>query len=257
MESEHNELVRPVSRYYQRKDSNMAATAAQHSTEPEFTYHFGEAPRKKSFSAWRRSYPEPLPEPARGLVFHIYRSSAALSRKAYNITLADRKTTAFYVSFPYTAFGLSSKPNILVQRGGSSGPVVGEVRYHSWNTDEIMLPLISSSVAKLTTDGFFKKGRKIRLDGKDWLWRQVSNKLESGKDGVGESEVNGRWKAVEAKSGAIFALVSRTAGSDKVGRIAVTQDKLDDKVIEALVVCAVATLEKEERSGSISSSDGD
>lgn len=252
-ESEHQELARPTSRYYSRPTSSIMSSTISQEDNTDFNYHYGGASKKRRLS-WRRSYPEPLPEPAQGLVFHIYRTSPPLSKKVYDITLGDRKTQAFHVTFPHTAFGLSSRPDILVQRGGSSGPVVGEVRYHSWNNDEVLLPLISDSVAKLTSDGFFKKGRKIRCDGKDWCWRQVSS---GGQNGVGENLINGHWKCTDPQ-GAICGLVSRTTTSaKKVGKIAVTQDSMEDKEIEAFVVCAVAILEKEQRRGSTSSSEGD
>ncbi|MBE7182511.1 MAG: hypothetical protein INR71_15115 [Terriglobus roseus] len=211
-----------------------------------------------------RSHSTSKPELPEGLVFNIYRSSPLLSRKVYDITNADKRTQAFHVTFPYTALGLSSRPNILVQRGGSSGTVIGEVRYHSMHPDEIVLPASGSpngpASTKMSSDGLFTSRKRITLGGQDYQWRHVSNRADAGRDAGGDdaanSPISGRWKCTN-QHGSVFVRLARTTSAKKVGRITITQPGLSDQEIEAFVVTALAVLEKDARRGSDSGNVGD
>lgn len=250
MQKNSQDFGRRASCYYDRHDSGVATL---NEFSPAYALKSTETPKRR-LSIFR-SNPAPLPEPTGFVLFHIYRTSPILSRKVYDIRHADKRTSAFHVTFPHTAFGLTSRPNILIQRDDSNGPVIGEVRFHSMHPDEIVLPAFgpgsTPETTKVTSERFFNSRKRVHFGGKDYFWRHTSSKSDSGSgDGsTKESAVSGRWKCVDDK-GAVFALVNRTASTKKIGKIAVVQAGLSDQEIEALVVTALAMLEKEERRGS-------
>lgn len=146
---------------------------------------------------------------------------------------------------------MSSKPNILVQRGNDSGPVIGEVRFRSmFSADEIYLPSLGRSAASESTtvssDGLFTRRKRVRFAGRDWFWRGTKEKAAGGHKGHGESIVGSGLKCTDV-DGEVYALITKTASPNKVGRFAITKWGLSDREIEGLIVTGLAVLEKEDR----------
>ncbi|KAF2101313.1 hypothetical protein NA57DRAFT_53287 [Rhizodiscina lignyota] len=242
------------SRYYKRADSAV-------STSPPPSYQASPAATGVPPHPYPLALPTPpdspmvdTKEPAQ-LVFHIYKTSPIFSRRTYDITLPDKRSPAFHVSFPPTALGMSGKPNIMVQRGTESGPVIGEVRFRSmFSPEEIHLTGFGrSSPPESTTvssDGLFSRRKRVHFAGKDWFWKGTSSKAAGGHKGGGEGMIGGHLKCTD-ESGEVVALITRTPSPSKVGRIAITKRDLTDREIEGIVVTGLAVLEKDERNSGV------
>lgn len=183
-------------------------------------------------------------------LYHIYSTAGMFSRRTLSITLEDKKTVAWHVTFPKTGTLFSSKPDVQIQRSSADGLVVGTGSFHTFSPDEIVFPGSASASTTLDRDGVFTQRHRITLGGKQYFWKsthQGTSMMSSGnmKLADGDGKVYATFMSVEHKS------------VSKVGRLSIVVPGLDAKLVEQMVVSCMVLHEKQGRKGSSAAAGGD
>jgi len=174
-------------------------------------------------------------------MYHIYHSNTGIfSSRTLGITLNDKKSVVWHVTFPRGANPFSSKPDIQVQRSSADGPVVGTARYHSFSPDEISFPVMKSASTTLERDGMFTRRHRIKLDGKPYYWKGTHQ------DASVFSSGNLKFVDGDGRVYAVFMSVEHKA-IKKVGRLSIVVPGLDERLLEQIVVSCMVLYEKERR----------
>lgn len=182
-------------------------------------------------------------------LYHIYSTAGMFSRRTLSITLEDKKTVAWHVTFPKTGTLFSSKPDVQIQRSSADGLVVGTGSFHTFSPDEIVFPGGAGASTTLDRDGVFTQRHRITLGGKQYFWkgtRRGTSMMSSGnlKLADGDGKVHATFMSVEHKS------------VSKIGRLSIVVPGLEEKLVEQIVVSCMVLHEKQRREGGSSAAGG-
>ena len=180
------------------------------------------------------------PQPS--VIFQVYITKQVWTREL-DITINGKTDVAFHVSFSHSCL-FSSKPDMTIQRGSASGPVIGTVHFRkrlaSRRITQLQFPEAGTS-AELERKGWFSCASTVMLEGHMLEWK--------GTHGHGASKWScGSLKLVD-DSGRIYAVYADKTykALTKQGRITIEVPGLSDNLIEQIVCSGLALAERERR----------
>lgn len=175
------------------------------------------------------------------VVFHVYTTKRMWGRELA-VTINGKTDVAFHVTL--SSRGLfSSRPDMTVQRGSSSGPVLGTAYFRTgWSSSQIELEFPQAGTStEMNRTGLWSRACTVRLDGQMLEWRGTHHNGAS------------RWSDASLKlvdgGGRIYAVYADTTykAMTKQGRLSIEVPGLSDNMIEQIVCSGIALAEKERR----------
>lgn len=183
--------------------------------------------------------------------FHLYAESGFTGRKSVTFKFPDKRTDAYFVDYR-TGFA-----DLVVRRGGASGPTVGTIVFHRWS-NYIELVFEGNQRVEMTRDGLFTRRHAVVLPASPELagkaeqvavgvHRPVKQFFWKGTHDYGASLMAGGSLKLEDTAGNVYAAYTRLASMSKEGRLSILIDGLDQRFVDQIVVSFMAVAEKERR----------
>ncbi|OCL06151.1 hypothetical protein AOQ84DRAFT_378903 [Glonium stellatum] len=183
--------------------------------------------------------------------FHLYANSGFRGRKSVTFKLSDKRTDAYFVDYR------SGVADLVVRRGGPTGPTVGTIVFHRWS-NYIELVLEGNQRVEVARDGMFTRRHTVRLPaGPDHAGRveqagvgvrqPAKQFFWKGTHDYGASIMTGGSLKLEDTAGNVYAAYTRLRSMSKEGRLNILVDGLDQPFVDQIVVSFMAVAEKERR----------
>ncbi|KAI9659423.1 MAG: hypothetical protein M1821_001681 [Bathelium mastoideum] len=183
------------------------------------------------------------------IFFHIYTTKRAWHREL-DVTINGKTDVAFHVTFAACRFS-SSKPDMTVQRGSASGPIIATAQYPCGfkslkRVASLDFPSTEANGEKgaqvqVVPTAICRRGYGLVLEGRALEWKGTHHN--------GASKWSGSSLKLVDESGRIYAVYADTTYKawTKQGRLSIEVPGLSDVLIEQIVCSALVIVEHERR----------
>ncbi|KAI9690709.1 MAG: hypothetical protein M1820_009885 [Bogoriella megaspora] len=237
------------------------ARKMQQEYDSQYTHARGVAPQwpgeasSSSTGATSTSVPMNIPAQASNvppaLELHVYTTSM-WTKFELDITTADKSRILLHAKFHQSLF--RSRPDMIVHRGNSSGPVICTATFHSGLSShanyEMQFPLLGRKV-DMNRSGFWSSALDVYLEGQQYTIKGTHH------EGGASKWSSGSLKLVDASGRTFAVFANKTHKSwDKQGTISFEVAGLSDMMIEQTICCFLVINEQNRRQNAASAASG-